>query len=139
VSTIENWLTSLGMAEYSERFATNRVDLSVLQDLTDQDLKELGVVLGDRRKMLRAIEELGRAVSTGPGTATRSKSQDGAERRQLTIMFCDLVESTALSTQLDPEDLTSARMRGRLDHGFRDEPRSVIFRRRPYDRSLCTD
>jgi predicted ATPase/class 3 adenylate cyclase len=105
VSTIENWLASLGMAEYRESFATNRIDLSVLQDLTDQDLKELGVVLGDRRKMLRAIDELGRAVSTATGTAIRSKSQDGAERRQLTIMFCDLVESTALSTQLDPEDL----------------------------------
>jgi class 3 adenylate cyclase len=96
VSTIENWLMSLGMAGCSERFATNRVDLSVLRDLTDQDLQELSVVLGDRRKMLRAIEELGRAVSAGPGTATGSKSQDGAECRQLTIMFCDLVESTAL-------------------------------------------
>jgi class 3 adenylate cyclase/tetratricopeptide (TPR) repeat protein len=107
VSTIAEWLASLGMAEYTERFAKNRIDLSVLADLTDQDLKELGIVLGDRRKMLRAIGALGWAASatTGPGTALPLKSQDAAERRQLTIMFCDLVESTALSTRLDPEDL----------------------------------
>jgi class 3 adenylate cyclase/predicted ATPase len=107
VSTIAEWLASLGMAEYTECFAKNRVDLSVLQDLTDQDLKDLGIVLGDRRKMLRAIGELGRAAlaTAGPRIATHPKPSDAAERRQLTIMFCDLVESTALSTRLDPEDL----------------------------------
>ena len=58
---IADWLKTLGMSEYAERFAENRIDFSVLPDLTDQDLKELGVVLGDRRKMLRAIAELGSA------------------------------------------------------------------------------
>jgi len=55
VFTIAEWLASLGMVEYTERFVENRIDVSVLSDLTDQDLKDLGVVLGDRRKMLRAI------------------------------------------------------------------------------------
>ena len=55
---IADWLEKLGMSEYAERFAENRIDLSVLPDLTDQDLEKLGVVLGDRRKMLRAIAEL---------------------------------------------------------------------------------
>ena len=54
---IADWLKTLGMSEYAERFAENRIDFSVLRDLTDQDLKDLGVVLGDRRKMLRAIAE----------------------------------------------------------------------------------
>jgi SAM domain (Sterile alpha motif) len=58
---IADWLKKLGMSEYVERFAENRIDLSVLPDLTDQDLKDLGVVLGDRRKMLRAIRDLGSA------------------------------------------------------------------------------
>jgi hypothetical protein len=55
---IAHWLEKLGMSEYTERFAENRIDFSVLRDLTDQDLKDLGVVLGDRRKMLRAIAEM---------------------------------------------------------------------------------
>jgi class 3 adenylate cyclase len=108
---IADWLKKLGMSEYADRFVENRIDLSVLPDLTDQDLKDLGVLLGDRRKLLRAIRDLGNAsvavaapsapVGTGP---TR---RDDAERRQLTVMFTDLVGSTALSTKLDPEDLRS--------------------------------
>ncbi|HUH83419.1 MAG TPA: AAA family ATPase [Stellaceae bacterium] len=103
MSTTAEWLTSLGMSEYAERFAENRIDLSVLRDLTDQDLKDLGVVLGDRRKMLRAIAAL---ASDAPATPAPPRiPQDAAERRQLTVMFCDLVGSTALSARLDPEDL----------------------------------
>jgi class 3 adenylate cyclase/predicted ATPase len=107
MTTTAEWLAALGMSEYRERFAENRIDLSVLHELTDQDLKDLGVVLGDRRKMLRAIAALATAVpaSPGSGTAGERRPQDAAERRQLTIMFCDLVGSTALSAQLDPEDL----------------------------------
>jgi class 3 adenylate cyclase len=71
-------------------------------DLTDQHLKDLGIALGDRLKILRAIRELGGRAA---GTPRFSVPQDAAERRQLTIMFCDLVGSTALSTRLDPEDL----------------------------------
>jgi class 3 adenylate cyclase len=107
VSTIAEWLASLGMSEYAERFAENRIDLSVLRDLTDHDLKDLGVMLGDRRKMLRAIAGLTRIVPTVPGpvATTEPRTQDAAERRQLTVVFCDLVGSTALSGRLDPEDL----------------------------------
>src|ERR1700686_2963263 len=96
---ITDWLKTLGMSEYAKPFAENRIDFSVLPDLTDQDLEKLGIFLGDRRKMLRAIAELEPVKPAGP------TSQDSAERRQLTVMFCDLVGSTALSTQLDPEDL----------------------------------
>ena len=107
MSTIAEWLTSLGMSEYVERFAENRIDFSVLRDLTDQDLKDLGVVLGDRRKMLRAVAELASAAPAAPEPApgTGPKTQDSAERRQVTVMFSDLVGSTALSTRMDPEDL----------------------------------
>jgi class 3 adenylate cyclase/predicted ATPase len=76
------------------------------RDLTDQDLKDLGVSLGHRRKMLRAIGELAGAASATPQPAPVTKPpEDTAERRQLTVMFCDLVGSTALSARLDPEDL----------------------------------
>ena len=105
-STAE-WLESIGLGEYAQRFAENAIDLSILRDLTDQDLKELGVLLGHRRKMLRAIAGLGAAAIAPAGSATqpKTKSRDEAERRHLTVMFCDLVGSTALSTRLDPEDL----------------------------------
>src|ERR1700692_749249 len=104
---IAHWLKNLGMAEYAERFVENRIDLSVLPDLTDHDLEKLGVLLGDRRKMLRAIRELAgdTAVTSRPPAVAEARAQDAAERRQLTVMFCDLVGSTALSAKLDPEDL----------------------------------
>ncbi len=63
---IAHWLEKLGMSEYTECFAENRIDFSVLRDLTDQDLKDLGVVLGDRRKMLRAIAEMDDAPMAAP-------------------------------------------------------------------------
>ena len=93
---IADWLEKLGMSEYAQRFAENRIDFSVLRDLTDQDLKDLGVVLGDRRKMLRAIGELDVTPLAVPATPTGPVSQDAAERRQVTVMFSDLVGSTAL-------------------------------------------
>jgi class 3 adenylate cyclase/tetratricopeptide (TPR) repeat protein len=116
VSTIAEWLASLGMSEYAERFAENRIDLSALRHLTDQDLKDIGVFLGHRRKMLAAIGELAGVVPTMPGPSAgtepspgypRPRTQGAAERRQLTVMFCDLVGSTSLSGRLDPEDLRS--------------------------------
>ena len=103
---IADWLKTLGMSEYEERFAENDVDTSVLRHLTDQGLKELGVSLGHRRKMLAAISKLSDAAPATPEpTASESKPQDTAERRQVTVMFSDLVGSTALSTRMDPEDL----------------------------------
>src|SRR5215470_15263637 len=107
MTPIEEWLGSLGLSEYADRFAENRIDLSILQDLTDQDLKDIGVVLGDRRRILRAIAELAATVSAAPqpAAAPELKPRDEAERRQVTVMFSDLVGSTALAAQMDPEDL----------------------------------
>src|SRR6516165_3342686 len=102
---IADWLKKLGMSEYAERFAENRIDLSVLPELTDHDLERLGVSLGHRRRILRAIRELDGPAQAAPQTAAAPDPHDRAERRQLTVMFCDLVGSTALSLKLDPEDL----------------------------------
>jgi class 3 adenylate cyclase/predicted ATPase len=97
---VADWLEKLGLGQYAQRFAENDIDPSVLRDLTDHDLEKIGVSLGHRRKLLRAIAELDEA---GPRSAPAPRS--AAERRQLTVMFADLVGSTALSTRLDPEDL----------------------------------
>ena len=103
---IADWLEKLDMSEYALRFAENDIDTSVLRHLTDQDLKELGVSLGHRRKMLAAIAELAASVPSSPQPPVNEpKSQDTAERRQVTVMFADLVGSTALSARMDPEDL----------------------------------
>jgi class 3 adenylate cyclase len=102
---IADWLETLGM---SECFAENRIDLAVLPELNDQDLKDLGVVLGDRRKILRAIAYLKSTTTVAPNPARGgviiTRPQDAAERRQVTVMFSDLVGSTALSARMDPED-----------------------------------
>ncbi|RXG88275.1 AAA family ATPase [Bradyrhizobium vignae] len=105
MTAIAEWLASIGLSEYAGRFAENAIDLSVLGDLTEQDLKDLGVLLGHRRKMLRAIAELRGDVPPAAPTGSKKVPREGAERRQLTVMFCDLVGSSALSVRLDPEDL----------------------------------
>src|SRR5215469_10273022 len=104
---IEDWLEKLGLGECARRFVENDIDLSVLPQLTDQDLKDIGVSLGHRRRILAAMTEMVGAVSPqAPQRAeTAVAQQDVGERRQLTVMFCDLVGSTALSTRLDLEDL----------------------------------
>jgi class 3 adenylate cyclase/predicted ATPase/ABC-type transport system involved in cytochrome c biogenesis ATPase subunit len=102
---IAEWLASLGLGEYAQRFANNAIDLSVLRDLTEQDLKDLGVLLGHRRKILRAIAELDGVAPAPTERATEPLLRDEAERRHLTVMICDLVGSTGLSARLDPEDM----------------------------------
>jgi class 3 adenylate cyclase/predicted ATPase len=104
---IEDWLKQLGMSEYVERFADNKIDISVLPHLTEQDLKDIDVPLGHRRKILAAIAELGVATQPKPEPAgsVEPKLQEAAERRQVTVLFSDLVGSTALSARMDPEDL----------------------------------
>jgi class 3 adenylate cyclase/predicted ATPase len=102
---IAEWLASIGLSEYAQRFADNAIDLSVIRDLTEQDLKDLGVLLGHRRRILRAIAELDGGAPAPTETATEQVSRDKAERRHLTLMICDLVGSTALSARLDPEDM----------------------------------
>jgi class 3 adenylate cyclase len=99
---IGQWLRDLGLQSYEQAFRDHKVDLDVLGRLTAEDLKEIGVsAVGHRRKILDAVGGLGAAL---PLAADRKISQR-AERRHLTVMFCDLVGSTALSACLDPEDL----------------------------------
>jgi class 3 adenylate cyclase/predicted ATPase len=101
---IADWLGKLGMSEYTLRFAENGIGFAALRHLTDQDLKDIGVLLGHRRIILAAIQEVGSTPVTQP-TPVDVKPQDTAERRQVTVMFSDLVGSTALSARMDPEDL----------------------------------
>ena len=110
---IEAWLKGLGLERYGKAFEENDVDAGVLGELTAEDLIDLGVTsIGHRRKLLAAIAALLGSGTSTPGLAgtrptlsvTAAASGD-AERRQLTILFCDLVDSTALSSRLDPEDL----------------------------------
>jgi class 3 adenylate cyclase len=101
---VAGWLQGLGFERYVQAFRENDFDLDVLPRLTADDLIGLGVTsIGQRRKLLDAIAELGNEPSTT--VATASRRQVDAERRQLTVMFCDLVGSTPLSARLDPEDL----------------------------------
>jgi class 3 adenylate cyclase/predicted ATPase len=102
---IAEWLASIGLGEYSQCFAENAIDLSVVPDLTEQDLKDLGVFLGHRRKMLRAIADMKGSVLATPLPGPKPMPRTDAERRQLTIMCCDLVRSSELAVRLDPEDL----------------------------------
>ena len=105
MTSVREWLASNGLAEYAERFAENAIDYSVVRDLTEQDLRDLGVLLGHRRKMLRSIAELKASPVAKVQNGSKPAARDEAERRQLTVMFCDLVGSAALSARLDPEDL----------------------------------
>jgi class 3 adenylate cyclase len=97
---IVGWLRGLGMQQYEAAFRDNAIDLEILPELTEPDLEKLGVLLGHRKRMLRAIGALAEAP-----VASERRARADAERRQLTVMFSDLVGSTALSSRLDPEDL----------------------------------
>lgn len=100
MSDIREWLNNSGLGEYAENFEREKVELGDLTDLTDADLAGLGLPLGPRKRLLRAIAER----PDEPATEAPRPLRD-AERRQLTVMFCDLVGSTELSHRLDPEDL----------------------------------
>ena len=105
---VAEWLQDLGLERYVPAFRDNEIDWEVLPKLTSEDLREIGVAaIGHRRKLLDAIAALG---ATAPAAAVMAAPSDAsapveAERRQLTVIFCDLVGSTALSTRFDPEDL----------------------------------
>src|SRR6516225_10352481 len=120
---IADWLEKLGMSEYAQRFAENDIDIEVLSELTDTDFDRLGVSIGHRRKLLKAlaagVPSAAAALSSSPASsltpepsraveATRPISPSIAvaagERRYLTVMFCDLVGSTSISAQLDAEE-----------------------------------
>jgi class 3 adenylate cyclase len=101
---VSDWLEKLGLGQYAERFVENDIDFALLTKLTDADLKELGVFsLGHRKRLLEAIAE--RATTARLLKLAEPKAADTAERRLVTVMFSDLVGSTALSARMDPEDL----------------------------------
>src|SRR5258708_29731904 len=105
---IAGWLRSLGVERYEQVFRENRIEADVLPSLTVEDLKDLGVTLvGDRRRLLDAIAALGSEMPAVAVTATPrdAPAHADAERRQLTVMFCDLVGSTPRAARLVPEDL----------------------------------
>src|SRR5271157_3416976 len=100
-------LRSLSLGRYETAFRDNSIGADILPDLTSDDLEKLRITLGDRKRLLKAIARVC-ATETAPkppGPSSRPSSTDAAERRQLTVMFCDLVGSTALSKRLDPEDM----------------------------------
>jgi len=101
---IAAWLRGLSFERYAEAFRDNAIELEVLPELSEADLEKIGVLLGHRKIMLKAIAEL-RPPAPQPLAQTAPVVPDAAERRQLTVMFCDLVGSTALSVRFDPEEL----------------------------------
>jgi class 3 adenylate cyclase/predicted ATPase len=102
---VGDWLAAIGLPQYAGLFDEQRIELDVVSQLTDDDLKELGIPLGDRKRLLSAIASL--AANASPdGTAVRAGA--AAERRQITVVFCDLIGSTELAGRLDPEDLAAA-------------------------------
>ena len=112
---IEIWLTEIGLAKYAPLFAEAEIDFETLPELVEDDLKELGLPLGPRRKIWGAIKRLAGHPDTAPqpvdreptapGAATEPAHASDAERRQLTVMFDDLVGSTEMSKRLDVEDM----------------------------------
>jgi len=127
VTNIEDWLKDLGLGAYCSVFADNDIDFDVLPDLAEGDLEKLGLTLGHRRKLLRAIAARGSA--TVPSKAERPPdipaneiAKHEAERRQVTVMFCDLVGSTELANAVDPEEM------GALLRAFQEASTASIAR-----------
>src|SRR5260370_11810290 len=108
MSTIAGWLEGLGLAQYVPVFTENVVEIDVLFDLTEADLERLGIPLGDRKRMLKAIADYQQSSTprTSVPAATVASPHSKAERRHLTVLFCDLVGSTGLAVELDPEELS---------------------------------
>ena len=104
---VGEWLRSLGLGQYEALFRENDIDAEVLGDLTDADLEKFDVSFGHRKRLLKAIATLASTETAAKPVApvALQTSTDAAERRQLTVMFCDLVGSTAMSARLDPEDM----------------------------------
>jgi predicted ATPase/class 3 adenylate cyclase len=108
MTDLQHWLEEIGLAQYAELFASHDIDWEILPDLTERDLEKLGVSLGHRKKLVKAIQtRCGSTHVAGPSAGSRSPptAAQSAERRHLTVLFCDLVGSTSLSAQLDPEEL----------------------------------
>ncbi len=105
---IDSWLRTIGLGQYAEILRANDIDGELLRRLTNDDLKDIGVAsLGHRKKLLEAIAALATGPDAAPATpaaAAERRTPDGAERRHLAVMFCDLVGSTSISAALDAED-----------------------------------
>ena len=110
---VREWLRGLGLGQYGQKFSDNKIDADVLADLTDGDLEKLGIPLGDRKRLLKAIAASvaperraaqTRLVAAAPASAPQTFAPPDAERRPITVMFCDLVGSTSLASRLDVED-----------------------------------
>ena len=127
---IGDWLRQLGLERYEQAFRDNAIDVEVLPELTDADLEKLGLLLGHRRKLLKAVAELRAGEAARPllakAAASRAPPDAGraseAERRQLTVLICDLVGSTGLSAKLDPEDM------GQVIRAYQERCAEVIKR-----------
>ena len=103
---LSSWLRSLGFEKYEATFRESAIDVGILPDLNEDHLREMGIPLGDRIRLMKAISLISSAeTSSKRATASNDVRADTAERRQVTVMFCDLVGSTALSVSMDPEDL----------------------------------
>ena len=102
---VNRWLEEISLGEHVESFVENDIDFDLLSRLSTEDLKELGLSVGHRRRFLDAVANLKEAAPEGAGISSPSGPHGEAERRQLTVMFCDLVGSTELSQKLDAEDL----------------------------------
>src|SRR5437763_5166176 len=110
IDDLQQWLEKIGLAQYSDLFAKNDIDWETLPELNEQDLEKLGVSLGHRKKLIKAISEACSTSVQSPKRSVKTRSaarptNAGAERRHLTVLLCDVVGSTALSARLDPEDL----------------------------------
>jgi class 3 adenylate cyclase/predicted ATPase len=114
------WLERIGLPQYLKPFADHGIDFDILREITDRDLESIGVLLGHRRKLLRSIAELDAPKSRLASLEAEAAPAREPERRQLTIMFCDLVDSTALSRRLDPEELRD------IIRAYRDAATAVI-------------
>src|SRR3984893_7230328 len=101
MSDIRDWLRSNKFEQYADAFEANDIDLDVLPELSERDLEQLGLSLGNRRRLLKAIAE--RGIAKSKASDVEASEAGDAERRQVTVLFCDMVGSTALSGTVDPE------------------------------------
>ena len=119
-NSITQWLKQLGLGQFADVFAEQQIDREILSELTDEDLEKLGIPLGPRKKLLKAIAALRPSSSASRSTPLEASV---AERRQLTVMFCDFVGSTALAEGMDLEE-------------YREVPRGLPDRERQSDQAL---
>lgn len=103
MSDLRDWLGRNKLEQYADTFEANDIDLEILAELSDQDLEKLGLSLGNRRRLLKALAATGDGTSVLPPSTPERQDSGDAERRQVTVLFADMVGSTALSSRVDPE------------------------------------